>query len=87
MKLGQGLDVVVSVFERGHDRQDTTGSAEFADGQRVGLEVAVAGAGSPLDIGDLVVKLCEPDGQKVTAQCGVIVRRRDLVDLMAQFAQ
>ena len=41
----------------------------------------------PPGVGDLAVELGEPDGQEVTSQGLVVVRRGDLLDLVAQLGE
>ena len=84
VELGQRADVVVDVLQRPQQRQHAGGAAELGDRQRVGLEVAVRRAEPLLHVGDLAVELGEPDGEEVAGQRLVVVRRRDLLDLVAR---
>ena len=45
------------------------------------------GAEPPLGVGDLGVELDEPDGEEVPRQRLVVVRRGDLLDLVAELGE
>ena len=87
MEAREGVDVVVDVPSDAEQRQHPGGPAELGARERVGLELAVGRAEPALHVGHLAVELGEPDGQEVAGQRLVVVRRGDLLDLVAELGQ